>query len=242
MARNEERRRKETPARKKACKQCTQAKVRCGHQRPRCSRCVSRNLDCEYFTSPGRSSTSLNTAGPELLDTPVSLSNTSTFDTVPFPVASTSAQVAGTSSTTTSPASHPLTSPISRHAPVSEADASVLDFTNFDLVPVADSVEIQNRWLKSFFSSGDQIPRKHFHPHTIQFASCVLRSYPKYMLRDGGMPPFIHPLQVDRRWLPVPLANCYSLVRLWETRVQGSEAIVIDTVKREMERLLSEVS
>lgn len=183
-----------------------------------------------------------------MLDTPVSLSNTSTFDTVPFPVAGSCDRGVGnnntstTTTTSTSPASHPLTSPISQPPPPVFEAASVLDFTNLDLVPVADSVEIQNRWLKSFFASGDEIPRKHFHPHTIQFALCVLGSYPKYMLRDGGVPPFIHPLQADRRWLPMPLANCFSLVRLWETRVHGSEAIVMDTVKREMERLLSEVS
>ncbi|KAL1970400.1 hypothetical protein VTN77DRAFT_5561 [Rasamsonia byssochlamydoides] len=243
MARNESKRRKETPARKKACKQCTQAKVRCGLQRPQCSRCAARNWDCQYFTSPGQSST-LNDPGTELPDTPLSLrNNDNAFGTTPLSVVSTSDPVVAAAAAT--PASHHLTSRIPQHVTVSLSDASAsildLDFTNLDLVPVADSIEIQNRWLKSFFSSvGDQIPQKNFHPYTIQFASCVLRSYPKHMLRDGGVPPIIHPLQVDRRWLPVPLANCYSLVRLWETRVQGSEAIVIDTVKREMERLLSE--
>jgi len=60
------------------------------------------------------------------------------------------------------------------------------------------------------------------------------------MLLPGGCPPFIHPLQIERGTVPLALANCYSLVRMWELRADGSEAIVTATVQREMERLLEE--
>src|SRR3981081_3224879 len=47
------------PARKKACKQCTQAKVRCGHERPECRRCALRHQACEYFNLPKRTDNSM---------------------------------------------------------------------------------------------------------------------------------------------------------------------------------------
>ena len=34
--------------RKKSCKLCSKAKVRCGLERPRCARCRNRNARCEY--------------------------------------------------------------------------------------------------------------------------------------------------------------------------------------------------
>lgn len=116
-----------------------------------------------------------------------------------------------------------------------------VDLKNLDLVPFADGSDIQNRWIRVFFSHDEQTP-KVFHPHTVQYVTCVLRSYPKHMLCDQGVPPIIHPKQVDARWLPVPLANCYSLVRLWETCVPGSQTMAANTVKQEMERLITEVS
>ncbi|GAD91571.1 hypothetical protein CNBE1820 [Paecilomyces variotii No. 5] len=119
-------------------------------------------------------------------------------------------------------------------------DRQGLDFANLDLVSIADSTQIRNRWLETFLPSDNQIP-KTFLPYTVQFLSCVLGSYPKYMLRDACVPPIIHGLQVDTNELPLALANCYSLVRMWETRAAGSEAIVTSTVQREMERLIEEV-
>lgn len=41
--------------------------------------------------------------------------------------------------------------------------------------------------------------------------------------------------------MPRALANCYSLVRLWQQAVPGSEAMVVSTLEREMERLAEEV-
>lgn len=35
-----------------ACEPCRKSKIRCDHQSPKCSRCVSRNLDCVYHPAP----------------------------------------------------------------------------------------------------------------------------------------------------------------------------------------------
>jgi hypothetical protein len=121
-----------------------------------------------------------------------------------------------------------------------EFDRSNLNFSDLDLIPIADSTHIRNRWLEAFLPSENQV-QKTFLPYTVQFISCVLASYPKYMLRDGCVPPIIHQSQVNTKELPLALANCYSLVRMWETRAVGSEEIVTSTVQREMERLIEQV-
>jgi len=230
---------RKAPARKKACKQCTQAKARCGHERPRCSRCISRNLDCQYFTPEDEcqylNNFSHNTQAAEHLER--QRQTRAVFGTTPLSLNSPLDPGAVASVDNILLLNNPA--PSSRHNNRA-LEASSLDFSDLDLVPITDSAKIRNRWLESFLPSEDQVP-KTFHPYTVQFLTCVLGTYPKYMLRQGGIPPIIHPLQVEGQQLPLPLANCYSLVRMWETRARGSEAIVTATVQREMERLLEEV-
>jgi hypothetical protein len=42
--------------------------------------------------------------------------------------------------------------------------------------------------------------------------------------------------------LPLPLANCFSLIRMWMGREHGSDTLIVETVKSEMQRLFDEVS
>ena len=117
-----------------------------------------------------------------------------------------------------------------------------LDFTSIDLVPSANAEDIRDRWLRPYIRpplGADEVP-KVYHPFTLQYISRVLSTYPRYMLRDGGIPPIIHHTQVVGQ-MPQALANCYSLVRMWEQAVPGSEAMVVDTLEKEMERLAEEV-
>jgi hypothetical protein len=57
------------------------------------------------------------------------------------------------------------------------------------------------------------------------------------MIREDGVPPIIHPMQLAPEYRGVALANCYSLVRLWHHSAAGSEHMVAETIQREMERL-----
>jgi hypothetical protein len=236
MPRSQSKRIRDPPARKKACKQCTQAKVRCGHEKPQCGRCAVRQQTCEYFNedinSPGR-------ANALMLSTIYAPTSRPGYTSISPKEIFVTPEV----STTNLP-DHGISTPISVPQSLEPSsdfqEVRDVDFKNLDLVPFADSSDIQNRWITSFFSPGAQIP-KNIHPHTVQYVACVLRSYPKYMLHDKGVPPIIHPKQVGAKWLSEPLANCYSLVRLWEGCVQGSETMIANTVKQEMERLVSEV-
>jgi hypothetical protein len=119
-----------------------------------------------------------------------------------------------------------------------------LDFTDIDLTPCPNADDIRDRWLRPYLLpplGREEIP-KAYHPFTLQYISVILKTYPRYLLKDGGFPPIIHHAQVNTIRMPQTLANCYSLVRMWEQAAPGSEAMVTGVVEAEMERLASEVS
>ncbi|KAL2128966.1 hypothetical protein VTI74DRAFT_8405 [Chaetomium olivicolor] len=224
------------PSRKKSCLQCAKSKVRCDLQRPACGRCVAAKNQCRYATLPQGPTTTTNVASRQSLPplqsiaTPLSLPNASADHT---DSALEGSAIGGQSTVT-----HLTTLQATAQLPTSgnRGDAISLDFTNLDLVPLADADQIRLRWMRPFFAVGEQ-PIKAFHPFTLQYISCVLRTYPKQMIEDSGFPPIIHPMQMAEGSTAVALANCYSLIRLWHHRAPGSEEIVAGTIQREMSRL-----
>lgn len=132
------------------------------------------------------------------------------------------------------------TAPI-QNGPQENTSTQPLSFENVSSLPMLDAEGIRDRWLKPYLMTGTaQVPR-HFHGFTVQYLSCVLRSYPSQLLDEGSIPPFIHPMQLARRPVLLALANCSSLVRLWMNRALGGEAIVLATLKIEIDRLVAEV-
>ncbi|PIG83453.1 C6 finger domain protein [Aspergillus arachidicola] len=122
-------------------------------------------------------------------------------------------------------------------------DGDGLDFRTVDLVPSANAEDIRDRWLRPYILpplGQDEIP-KVYHPFTLQYISRILSTYPRCMLKDKDVPPIIHRSQIEGKELPRSLANCYSLVRMWEQAVPGSEMMVMSTLEKEMERLAEEV-
>lgn len=118
-----------------------------------------------------------------------------------------------------------------------------LDLRVVDLAPSANAGDIRNRWLRPYIlplTEGEEIP-KAYHPFTLQYIARILCTYPRCMLRGGGIPPIIHSVQVAGKEMPRALANCYSLVRMWEQAVPGSETMVVSIVENEMRRLAEEV-
>ncbi|KAF2814232.1 uncharacterized protein BDZ99DRAFT_459940 [Mytilinidion resinicola] len=225
---NSTRKQRSTPPRKKSCLQCAKSKVRCGLERPCCARCVAANRQCRYATpaeNPSSPVASRHSVPPiESIATPTSLSAAFTDPT--------DAILVGTTAS-----GHPTPLPLPTQLRTTADRPGVsLDFSNLDLVPLADADQIRDRWLWPFLAVGEQVP-KAFHPYTLQYISCVLRTYPKLMVKKNGVPPIIHPMQISDGNSSVALANCYSLVRLWHHSAAGSEHIVAETIQREMERL-----
>lgn len=114
-----------------------------------------------------------------------------------------------------------------------------LTFDHVDLMPMTDAEKI--RWLQPYLPAAtEQVPNL-FSPFTVQFVAGVLRSYPDHLLDEKSLPPFIHPLQLNKKAMPRAIANCFALVHMWMNSVAGSEAIILSTVRQEMERLSREV-
>lgn len=78
--------------------------------------------------------------------------------------------------------------------------------------------------------------------HTMHFILRNLKSWPRLMAlhHTTHLPPMIHRLQLSGD-MPMPLANCYTLVRMWADHNKTSAGLVQDTINREIQRLLVEV-
>ncbi|KAF7587820.1 hypothetical protein BBP40_006672 [Aspergillus hancockii] len=222
------------PARKKACSNCTKSKVRCSLEKPACSRCRSTGRICEYLAS-ALARDSPSAAGTFTVDPGASHSGASIFATPrldPMPISL--PYVPTPSSTAWSPASQ-----LRRTVAGGWRDGDGLDFTTVDLAPNANAEDIRDRWLRPYIPpplGQDEVP-KVYHPSTLQYISRVLSTYPRRMLEDRAVPPIIHAAQIEGKEMPPALANCYSLVRMWEQAVPGSETMVTSTLEKEMERL-----
>ena len=242
------RRARETPPRKKACESCALGKVRCDQKRPCCTRCDTRRLTCIYVvpaTPVQITQSPLQTEGfrahkPSFQTTyssPATVNNDSNFASSsisPFNIA---------------PARHleprNTTNRIGgqRHNQYRQSaywSGSPVDFSNLNLISNLDATKIQDRWLGGFCPSFNDKAKEH-PPSLIDFVARVFKTYPNMMLQKGRLPPYIHPSQLAGTDIPTPLANCLSLVRLWDGQVRGGEAFVQDVVKKEMDRLYVQV-
>lgn len=116
-----------------------------------------------------------------------------------------------------------------------------LNFAKLDLICPIDAIKIRNRWLGDFIPSFGQRAKNH-PPSITLFISRVLKTYSTILLTEGHLPPFIHPAQLSGPDVPTPLANCFSLIRLWDGQVRGSENMVREIIRNEMNRLYEEVT
>ncbi|TFK54876.1 hypothetical protein OE88DRAFT_1653418 [Heliocybe sulcata] len=256
------------PPRKKACQNCTTAKTRCDLQRPTCLRCHTRGITCHYSVPPpdmDHQHRDSRSNGPlDYSSHAVSAERSSITDTFPtspaacaFPSSSSSPSLFSDSNTGSSglfyrheeieASPYPPNPELPSQTPSTEESHHVilapanLSFLDMELVSSIDSSRIRNRWLDQILASADQKP-KHISPLAVNYISRVFKTYPKMMLHPGGLPPIIHPMQAEGSEIPVPLANCLSLVRMWENRARGSDGITTQTIKWEMERLFREHS
>ncbi|KAL4988845.1 hypothetical protein BDW68DRAFT_196424 [Aspergillus falconensis] len=242
---------KPRPPRRKACASCAKSKARCSLEKPACSRCRLTDRNCVYETAaleseqrnsrpaqggleaePGRSDRSSpsfllgpNSASPTF-QTPVSLSDANAPSWPPV------------DNTIWYPPSQQFQGQSLRGT----LAYNELHFGDIDLTPTSEADNIRARWIKPYLPTAlgrTEIPKVVL-PYTVQFIKRILRTYPRHMLRDGHVPPIIHQAQVKGNEIPRALANCYSLVRMWEHAVPGSEEVVMSTVRREMDRLSSE--
>ena len=263
-------RRQPRPARlprKKACEECSIAKARCDTKKPVCSRCESRQFNCNYAASQGLSSSALQAA----------VTTVSEISAISESVQSNAAMGASSENTpgrnesgfvSSSSAtfddhdslfslqSHPTsiatrgTSYASERRPepeISNARVNLywpdedVNFANLHLVCPIDASKIRNRWLGDFIPFIDQRV-KNYPSSIILLISRVLKTYPGMLLQERHLPPFIHPAQLSGPEMPTPLANCLSLIRMWDGQVRGSENLMGGVILNEMKRIYEVVS
>ncbi len=105
---------------------------------------------------------------------------------------------------------------------------------------VLDLSPLRDRWLNNVLFLSDKTcnPNK----ASVHFYGQILRTYPRMLSQKDQLPPVIHPWQILANPIPVPLANCITLTRMWQNRAEGAEQLVVDSIRKEVGRLLDEVS
>jgi hypothetical protein len=240
--------------RRKACTQCVTDKTRCSLKRPSCSRCSLRQIPCEYpYPTPDSSTTSTSPpseseeADPNLpvqgqgsvlqLEPEVVVSQTAILPEPPAPVAS--ANFFDTLFPSDSCA----------------WDLSLSSEINSFLVPRRDSLALVLNDSDHIFTSGIlgdistalvPAPKRTLDSallhHSMEFIFRVLRSWPRMLAEEFQTPPLIHHTQIaDSKRLPKPLANCFTLVKMWHGRCQGSDEMVHRLIENEVNTLLTKV-
>lgn len=236
--------------RQKACCQCFSAKTKCDLKSPACSRCVSRREACEYVSSVYRRQNNKSRLPRSSNPTSRGASNTQAtiharLDVAPgyinTPSTEPSDSITGTPDENAchDPVNQKLSQP--RTLPSAE-DAPHTSFrTPASDVPTSDTALVHDRWLYPYV--GHPPARYSVMKQSMSYLCRVFRTYPKMMARREQVPPFIHPTQLSNGNVPLPLANCFALSRMWEgSRPEdGDGSLIRSTIQKEMEKLFSEV-
>jgi hypothetical protein len=221
------------PSRQKACRQCSASKLRCDLQHPSCGRCQARVLRCEFISRGSIAASAsiqddalgtdehLHIDGDEVNES--ASSSTLTHHAPPGD---------DTSEAVTSPVAEPdaeINEP--RHSP------------DFALQGIASRLVISDHRRQVLLGNAPNTPRSDVVvKHTMHFVIRVLKSWPRLMAAHdtAQLPPIIHRLQLSDG-IPTPLANCYTLVKMWAGHADGSRSLVRNTILQEVRRLLDEV-
>ncbi|KAJ5960690.1 uncharacterized protein N7479_007840 [Penicillium vulpinum] len=202
--------------RRKACRKCVEAKTACDLRKPKCKRCRNRNTICEYPApvNPGSTDNASNQYAA------VDVNRLSvTSDAISLRSTRSESLVNST-----------------RNVSYTIADGrTVLDFQKLDLAPMTDAEEIRDRWLRPYISSSTGQEPKQLNAHTIQYLTCVLKSYLRNLINSTA-PPFIHSLQRTGTDSPV-LCYCFTMVRMWLTRTPGCERLILESMRKEMNEI-----
>ncbi|KAL2840550.1 hypothetical protein BJY01DRAFT_17217 [Aspergillus pseudoustus] len=230
--------------RRKACSQCVTDKTRCSLKRPSCSRCSLRQIPCEYpnpatATTPDSSTT---TSPPRESEEPSPPPQTEAPPVLPEVAAETAAAPAA------------FTSFFDTFFP---SDSCAWDLSlaeaNQLLVPRRDSVALvlngsdhifTDELIRDISTAIVPAPRRTLDSallnHSMEFIFRVLRSWPRMLAEEFQTPPLIHHTHIaDSKRLSMQLANCFTLVKMWHGRCQGSDEMVHRLIQNEVNTLLT---
>ncbi|KAL6693361.1 hypothetical protein J3F84DRAFT_77625 [Trichoderma pleuroticola] len=251
------------PSRRKSCNACARAKLRCDLQRPRCSRCQERTLTCEYVSRDGttiavstaevssiQDQLQLQLQGDQsLLDNEAvdestdsspgknALEGEDALSTIDCGAESTPRSQVDTSQDTASDQDGTVYS-VTTESEISREGLENSGIGNSE--PIAPELIISNYRSRLLLNEARRTPNTDpVARHTMHFVIRVLKSWPRMMGSHltSQLPPMIHRLQLADG-IPIPLANCCTLAKMWIMHSEGSRDLVQNTVHNEVRRLL----
>lgn len=78
--------------------------------------------------------------------------------------------------------------------------------------------------------------------HSMELIFRVLRTWPKMLAEEFQAPPLFHATQLTPGMkLPLPLATCITLTKMWNGTCEGAEDLVRKTILRELGNLVDRV-
>ncbi|KAG5294387.1 C6 finger domain-containing protein [Histoplasma ohiense] len=231
--------------RQKACRKCSAAKTRCDLSRPTCSRCSLRNTICRYPTSPRGLEIGVGNHG-------LSQEDNQRYSNLPQGNATCELEPLGAGLSPDAELSAPENQGLDLNS-LLPPDLGVLDneltypfggINNLDTLdynyaliknmPGPSRDEPIQIWDSAPSSSALGAAR-----HSVQFILRVSLTWPRMMAKGTQLPPIIHPRQLSNGNIPLPLAHCFSLAKMWDGQCRGGAGIVEQTVRREIQEIAS---
>jgi hypothetical protein len=127
-----------------------------------------------------------------------------------------------------------------------QSPASTPDITNFGA---------SNDWgTLPYFEQLDSTPP--LAKHSMEVLLRVMKTWPKILAKEFQPPPLLHTSQMNHiltsqnprvlqvepaQPVPQPLANCFTLAKMWAGQCEGASGIVTEAVTKEMHSLFDKV-
>lgn len=86
-----------------------------------------------------------------------------------------------------------------------------------------------------------RVPLSSLKQHSMEFTLRILRTWPHMMASGYQTLPMFHNSQMNRDSMPVPLANCYIIAKMWHSQCEISTSLVHETAVREVINLFQNV-
>ncbi|KAK0386092.1 hypothetical protein NLU13_5929 [Sarocladium strictum] len=211
------------PTRQKACNHCAKAKVRCDLIRPTCGRCVARSQRCEFaadtndgpddFSPDGRSAKTASSTVPLRV----------TFDTEDGLMSAPQSIASDT----------PTQLPDQASRSASRTSPTLCSFEPAML-------QLSERRRQQLLGGATHNANYNaVAEHVARFALRTVRSWARLLAVHGlnHLPPMMHRLQFVKG-VPPAIANCLTLLRMWDDSHPTSHQLVHDTILAEIKRLI----
>jgi hypothetical protein len=238
-----------TGFRKKSCSECVAAKTRCDLTRPTCRRCVAKKVQCQY--SRNEDSGSIDDSDTQVLHLSVhheyiessrglppveqQLSGESTAEDYSFTTVRNRSSYLSANLHVDSGNVESLDTPVEVLDTLGTPDAVCLSSSTLMSTNENQLVD----WNSLMLPSTATIPL--LTRHSMEVLLRIFRTWPRMMAKGIRVPPLIHSTQVPGIAESTSLANCFTLVKMWDGQCLGTIDIVKETLKKEMQSLLETV-